>query len=102
MYKEAVARQIDRALFSNTAFTTLVKNEPNGVGTRINGRASILTIGNAANLYLHIDALQESRSLYQTLWDSSVGALSGPQEYRSPRGSQLRRGRDLHCIRRVT
>jgi hypothetical protein len=55
----------------------LIKNKSNSIGTRINGSPRILAISNAAYLYLHIDTLQESRLLYQTLWDSNVAAL-GP------------------------
>jgi hypothetical protein len=65
------------AMLVNTTLTALVKNEPNGIGTRINGRARVFTVSNAANLNLHIDTLKESRVLYQILWDSSVAAL-GP------------------------
>jgi hypothetical protein len=51
----------------DTTLATLVKNEPNGISARINGRARIFTVSNAANLYLHADTLEESRILYQTL-----------------------------------
>jgi hypothetical protein len=72
-----MCNDIGGALLINTTLATVVKNEPNGISARINGRARIFTVSNAANLYLHVDTLKESRLLYQTLWDSSVAAF-GP------------------------
>ena len=72
-----MCNDVGGALLVNTTLASLVKNEPDGISARINGRACIFNVSNAANLYLNVDTLEQRRLVYQTLWDSSVAAL-GP------------------------
>ena len=97
MYREAHGNDVGGALLTNTTLATFVKNESDGISARINGRARIFTVCNAANLYLHIDT-HEKRLYCIKHCGTAVLPLWGPRERRSP-DSPLRLGTDPHYSR---